>query len=189
MSTNFEFTTRNTKAMVENDWYIVKFGFDLRNTADANGSLSYNSNLAGVGDVIFLRNSNTILLRMGITALSILSSGVTTINARINGLFYNPPYQLTTPQASILSYAIYNSLDACEKIIYSDLFPSLPPYSPSTPSWSISSVYSNFRMGQKDDYHFSFTMGNTAGNSSSLVKFISIEFPAFTQYDITIQGT
>lgn len=113
MSTNFKLTTRNTKAMVLNDWYILKFGFDLRNTANANGSLTYNSNLAGVGDVTFLRNSNTILLRIGTTPLSILSPGVTTINAQINGLFYNPSYQLTTAQASIRAYAIYNSVDAC----------------------------------------------------------------------------
>lgn len=43
-------------------------------------------------------------------------------------------------------------------------------------------------MGQNDDYKFSFTMGNTASNSTSLLKLISIEFPLFTQYDITIQG-
>lgn len=99
--------------MVLSDWYILKFNFDLRSTSNTNGTLSYNTNLAGTGDIIFMRNCQTILLRIGTTALSILAPGSTTVNAKINSLFYNPPYQLTTAQASILAYAIYNSADAC----------------------------------------------------------------------------
>ncbi len=166
----------------------MKFGFDLRNTANANGSLSYNTNMLGTGDVIFLRNSMTILLRIGSTPLSILSSGSTVWNMQINGLFYTPPYQLNTLQSFVRAYAIYNSYDLCEKINYNDLFPSLPPHSPGNPSWSISSIYNNRQPGMNDDYQFSFTMGNTGSNSTSLVKLISIEFPPFTTFDFTIQG-
>lgn len=113
MSTTFSFTARNTRQMVLSDWYILKFGFDLRNTADANGSLTYNIGFGGSGDVIFLRNSQTILLRIGTTPLAINSSGTTAPNARINSLFYNPSYQLNTAQSLIIAYAIYNSADAC----------------------------------------------------------------------------
>jgi hypothetical protein len=188
MSTSLSFITRNTRAMVAGDWYILRFGFDLRQNANANGSFVYNSNLAGSGDVVFLRNSQTILLRIGTTPLSILSPGATTINARINSLFYNPSFQLTTAQATIHAYAIYNSADTCEKITYSTRFPALPPFSPASPSFSIGSVYSNRQMGQNDDWVFTFAMGSAAGNSTSLAKLISIEFPPFTTYDITIQG-
>lgn len=113
MGTSLSFTTRNTRALTNTDWYILKFNFDLRSTANSNGSLSYNSGLGASGDVIFMRNSMTILLRIGSTALNILTPGSSTINARINSLIYNPSTQLTTAQASILAYAIYNTLDAC----------------------------------------------------------------------------
>lgn len=113
MSQSLSFTTRNTKQMVNLDWYILKFGFDLRNTAATNGSLTYNTDLGGTGDIIFLRNSQTILLRIGTTALSLMTPGIATINAKINGLIYNPPYGLTTAQATIIGYVRYNTADAC----------------------------------------------------------------------------
>jgi hypothetical protein len=112
-STSFSFTTRNTKTMVKNDWYILKFGIDLRQTANSNGSLGYNSGFPNTGDVIFMRNSQTILLRVGSTALAITTPGATATNAKINSLFYNPSYQLTTTQGTIIAYIIYNSNDAC----------------------------------------------------------------------------
>lgn len=187
-STSLSFTTRNTRAMVRSDWYILKFAFDLRNTASTNGSLSYNTNLAGVGDVIIMRNCQTILLRVGATAVSIVSPGSTTVNARINSLFYNPSIQLTAAQATILAYAVYNSADTCEKVIYRDAFPTLVPHEPSSPSFSITSVYSNRQMGMRDDFRFSFTMSSSAGNSTSLVRLISIQFPPLTTFDIGLVG-
>jgi hypothetical protein len=43
-------------------------------------------------------------------------------------------------------------------------------------------------MGQPDDWRFTFRMSSASGNSTSLVKLISIQFPAATVYDITMQG-
>jgi len=111
MGTSLSFTTRNTKAMVKNDWYIMKFGFDLRQSANSNGSFSYNSGLGSTGDVIFMRNCQTILLRVGTNSLNIMTPGNSTLNARITSLFYNPPYQLTTQQGTIYAYVVYNSRD------------------------------------------------------------------------------
>ena len=56
MNTHLSFTTRNTRTMVKNDWYILKFGFDLRQSGNSNGSFNYNSGLGSSGDVIFMRN-------------------------------------------------------------------------------------------------------------------------------------
>ena len=53
-SVDLSFTTRNTKNMVQKDWYIMKFNFDLRQSANSNNKLTYNTNLAGTGDVIFM---------------------------------------------------------------------------------------------------------------------------------------
>jgi len=189
MGTSLSFTTRNTRALTNTDWYILKFNFDLRNTANSNGSFTYNSGLGASGDVIFMRNSMTILLRVGTTALSILTPGAATINACINSLIYTPATQLTTAQASILAYAIYNTLDACEKIIYSDQLPSLSPNEPTSPTFTMTSIYGNSNYGASDDYRFSFTMSNSAGNSTSLVKLISIQFPTYSTYDLVLQGT
>lgn len=115
--------------MVQNDWYILKFGFDLRQSINSNGNFRYNSaSFSNSGDVIFMEKCRTVLLRVGSTGLAFVSSGSTTPNARINALFYNPPYQLTTAQSTIRAYAIYLTKDACERIYYNDLFPSLLPY-------------------------------------------------------------
>lgn len=43
-------------------------------------------------------------------------------------------------------------------------------------------------MGTPDDWQFNFKMSSVTGNSTSLVKLISIQFPAETVYDITMQG-
>jgi hypothetical protein len=50
----------------------------------------------------------------------------------------------------------------------------------------MTSIYSNTYRGQNDDYRFAFTMSSSAGNSTSLVKLISISFPSAS--DITFQG-
>jgi hypothetical protein len=80
---HFDFTTRNTRIMAQNDLYILKFNFDLRMTQKYAGSFKYNSGLGGVGDVIFMRNCNTVILRVGATNLALMTSGSTSINARI----------------------------------------------------------------------------------------------------------
>lgn len=80
---NFELTTRNTKIMSQNDLYILKFNFDLRMAQKYAGSFKYNSGFGGVGDVIFMQNCKTVLLRVGATSLALTSTGSTTTNARI----------------------------------------------------------------------------------------------------------
>lgn len=113
MNTHLSFTTRNTRTMVKNDWYILKFGFDLRQSGNSNGSFNYNSGLGSSGDVIFMRNCQTIMLRVGTNNLDIIAPGATNLIARITSLIYNPSYQLTSTQATIYAYIIYNSLDYC----------------------------------------------------------------------------
>lgn len=93
---HFDFTTRNTKALVQNDLYILKFNFDLRMSQKYSGSFKYNSGFANSGDVIFMRNCRTIILRVGASSLAIVSSGSTAKNARIDSSFYNPFIQLST---------------------------------------------------------------------------------------------
>lgn len=105
----------------------MKFNFDLRNNVNTNSAFAYNTNMAGIGDVIFMRKCQTILLRIGATALSIVSSGSTSRNGRISSLIYNPSYQLSTLQATIIAYAIYNSADASERVFYSDRYPTIYP--------------------------------------------------------------
>lgn len=187
-STDFSFTTRNTKAMVRGDWYILKFGFDLRQSANSNNNFRYNSGLGSQGDVIFMRNCRTVLLRIGTSNLNILTPGSTTINGRISGLFYNPPYQLTTQQSAILGYAIYNSDDDCERVYYSDPFPSHPPNEPTSPTFTITPIYATNQMGMRDDWTITFAMSSSATNSTSLVKLISIEFPPATTSDLGLQS-
>lgn len=160
--------------MVKNDWYILKFGFDLRQSANSNGSFTYNSGLGASGDVIFMRNCQTVLLRVGSTALAITTPGSTSVNAQLNSLFYNPSFQLNTLQSTIYAYVVYNSIDVCERVYYRDLFPALPPNKPSSPSFTISPIFGTNQKGMLDDWKIQFSMGSGATNSTSLVKLISI---------------
>lgn len=166
----------------------MKFNFDLRKNGVTTSAFSYNTNMAGSGDVIFMRKCQTILLRIGATALNIVSSGSTPKNARINSLIYNPSYQLSTLQATIIAYAVYNSADASERIFYSDLYPTTYPMEPLSPTLIIDSIWGTLQMGQPDDWRFTFMMSSVGGNSTNLVKLISIQFPPATVYDITMQG-
>ena len=69
--------------MVQNDLYIVKFNFDLRMEQKYAGKFRYNSGLGQSGDVIFMRNCQTVLLRVGASPLTLMASGSTTVNARM----------------------------------------------------------------------------------------------------------
>lgn len=185
---NFDFTTRNTKAMVRYDWYILKFNFPLRQSANSNGNFKYRTDFALSGDVIFMERCRTVLLRMGTSDLAIMTPGSTSPNGRINSLFYTPPTQLTTAQASIKAYAIYNSRDLCERIYYSDAFPALPPYEPAGPTFTITPIFATNQMAMNDDWTINFVMSSTAGNSTSLLKLVSIEFPSLSTSDMVIQS-
>jgi hypothetical protein len=172
---NLDFTTRNTKNMARYDWYIIKFGFALRQSINSNNNFLYNAGLGSSGDVIFMENCRTIMLRVGTNDLALMTPGSSTINGRINGLFYVPPYQLSTAEGTIRAFAIYNSVDDCERIYYSDVFPSsLVPNEPSGPTFTITPIYQTQTKGSLDDWNIQFRMSSTAGNSTSLVKYISI---------------
>ena len=100
-SQHFDFTTRNTRSLLQGDFYILKFNFDLRREQKEAGKFKYNSGLSHSGDVIFMRNCQTVILRVGGTALGTVSSGSTAINARMQSVFYNPAIQLTTVEKKI----------------------------------------------------------------------------------------
>jgi hypothetical protein len=68
--------------MAQNDLYILKFNFDLRMSQKYSGNFKYNG-FGGIGDVIFMRNCQTVMLRVGSTSLSLTTSGSTATNARI----------------------------------------------------------------------------------------------------------
>ena len=108
---HFDFTTRNTKPLLQGDYYIVRYNFDLRREQKEAGKFKYNSGLSQSGDVIFMRNCQTVLLRVGASALATVNSGSTSINARLQSIFYNPAIQLTTAEKKIEAFAIYLSSD------------------------------------------------------------------------------
>jgi len=94
---NFLLTNRNTKPLLANDLYIVKFNFDLRNQDKIAGTFNYPySSYSNNGDTIFMRNCQTIILRVGGSSLSNVASGSTNANIRLTGVFYNPYIQLST---------------------------------------------------------------------------------------------
>ena len=77
-----------------------------------------------------MRNCKTILLRINTNSLSAVTSGSTTINARFTN-FVNHAYQLTTVEGTVTGYIVYNTLNECEKVQYSDTLPALIPREPN----------------------------------------------------------
>lgn len=69
--------------MVSGDLYILKFNFDFRKSQKFTNSFKYNTDFGGAGDIIFMRNCQTIILRVGSTNLAIRSPGTSNINGRI----------------------------------------------------------------------------------------------------------
>ena len=105
----------------------MKFNFDLRNEQLQAGSFKYNNAFGSTGDAIFMRNCKTIILRVGSTALDTMTSGTSSVNAKIESEFYNPPIQLTNQEKEISGFAIYLSSDDSELIPYTDGFINLDP--------------------------------------------------------------
>lgn len=175
--------------MAQNDLYILKFNFDLRMTQKYAGSFKYNSGFGGVGDVIFMQNCKTVLLRVGATSLALTSTGSTTTNARIEAVFYNPSIQLLTSEAKITAYAAYVSLGQGEVINHNDAFPYLPPEMTS-PSFTMTAINGNLNRGSKEDYSFTVVYStSSSATDMALVKKISIQFPPYTTYDYTFSNT
>ena len=81
--------------MNNGDFYIMKFNFDLRVEQKQSGKFNYNSGFGNSADAIFMRNCQTIILRVGATALGLLASGSTTKNVQLTGVFYNPYIKLS----------------------------------------------------------------------------------------------
>ena len=176
--------------MVNGDLYIVKFNFDLRNEQLKSNSFKYNSGIPHTGDVIFMRNCQTIMLRVGGTALTALASGSNTLNARIQSQFYNPFIQLTSAESEIYAIAAYISTDRSEVIYYNDKFPELQPREMNGDSFVFATLNSNQYKGQREDYKLQFTYSTSSSASDmSLVKKISVQFPAFSSSDFIFKGT
>ncbi len=89
-------TSRNTDNLVSGDFYILKFNFDLRKSNIYSGKFKYNLGSTGSGDTIFMSNCRTILLRVGGIIFNFVASGSSATNILLQGIFYNPPIQLSS---------------------------------------------------------------------------------------------
>lgn len=110
--TKFRFTNRNTKPLQAGDYYIMKFNFDLRKSDRQTSAFKYPfSSYTNTGDAIFLRNSQTILLRVGATALANFvaadAAQSNKLNVLLDNVLYNPATKLTSTESTITAYAVY----------------------------------------------------------------------------------
>jgi hypothetical protein len=111
-NTNFKFTNRNTQPLLTGDYYILKFNFDLRNSDKKTSAFKYPySSYTNTGDAIFLRNSKTILLKVGAAALSNwVAADVpqsNKLNVMLYNVMYNPSTKLSNSESVITAYAVY----------------------------------------------------------------------------------
>ena len=124
-----------------------------------------------------MRNCQTVMFRVGSSSLTVVGSGSTTVNARIQSQFYNPKIQLTTAEKSITGFAIYLSSDDSERIYYTDGFPDTVPREMSNPSFTFANLNGNNYKGQDEDYQIAFTYStSSSAGDMALVKKISIHF-------------
>lgn len=110
--TSFKFTNRNTKPLQSGDYYIMKFGFDLRKSDKQTSAFMYPySSYSNTGDAIFLRNCQTIVLKVGSAALSNFvaadAAQSNKLNVKLNNVIYNPATKLTNTESTITAYAVY----------------------------------------------------------------------------------
>lgn len=181
----FLFTNRNTKVLETGDLYVLKFGFDLRKTGTFSNAFKYSySAYANSGDLIFLPNSRTIMLRVGASTLPVAASGSLTENVLLDSVFYNPSIQLSATEAKITAYAIYVTKETCEKITHKDTFPALVPNEPTAPTLTMTSLHGKSTTNQFEDYQITFKMSTSSLSDLSLVKKISIQFPSFATVPI-----
>ena len=120
-TTLVSFVARNSLTMSPNDWYILKFNYKFSTFGKFTNSFLYSTTFANTGDLFYLINCKTVLLRLGSNTLPAVAPGSTTRNARFTN-FINPAHQLTTAEGIISGYIVYNTLRDCEKVQYSDTF-------------------------------------------------------------------
>ena len=116
--TKFRFTNRNTKPLLAGDYYIMKFNFDLRKSDRQPSAFKYPfSSYTNSGDAIFLRNCQTILLRVGATALANFvaadAAQSNKHNVLLDNVIFNPPTILTSTESTITAYAVYMANEEC----------------------------------------------------------------------------
>lgn len=181
------FTARNSAPLLNGDLYIVKVGFDPRQTGLFSTSFMYNSGFGATGTLYIMRNCMTYVLKVASTSLTNVLSASATLTAQIRDI-YTPYWKLTTSESTIVAYASYLSRGISEKITHKDSFPVLSPKETPTPAFSFSGLGSLFGR-QSDDYKFDFTY-TTGGTSTDMqfVKKISIHFPAATIADFGFNG-
>ena len=59
------------------------------------------------------------------------------------------------------------------------------PNEPSSPTFSIIDIYNTEQKNMLDDWYINFRMDSSAGNSTSMVKLIGIEFPDVGTNDVS----
>jgi hypothetical protein len=90
----------------------MKFNFDLRKSDKQASAFKYPySSYTNTGDAIFLRNSQTILLKIGATALANFvaadAAQSNKLNVLLDNVLYNPATKLTATESTITAYAVY----------------------------------------------------------------------------------
>ena len=173
--------TRNYYTTDSSSFYIIFFGFPLRNNGViTNGCTSTGGTV--YGDAIYHANHWAIVCKTNVNNIGVPGNGYVSRNLRING-FFTPFYYLSSSEQWMLTYTYHFSTRNTTVGTIPDGYPNESPKLSSNPSITITSLHQTTRyMGARDDYTFTFAFTTSATNDLSFVKKIALIFPTNINY-------
>ena len=163
-------------------YYVVFFGFPLRNNGVVSNACTDTSNNV-YGDAVYHSNHWAIVCYMTDRTMSVQGSGSVSRNLRIKS-FFTPFYYLSSSEKTMLTYTYHYNSRWTSYATITDGYPNeSPKLSPGNPSMTMTPHHRTSRLkGSRDDYTFTFTFSTVNNDDLSFVKKIALIFPTNIDY-------
>ena len=173
---------RNSYTTDSASYYLIYFGFPLRNNGVVSNGCSYPGG-STYGDAIYHSNHWAIICKTNVNNMGVAGGGATTRNLRISG-FFTPFFYLSASEKTMLTYTLHYNTRYTSVGTITDGYPNESPKTSSNPTITITSLHrpSPRLRGSRDDYTFTFTYTTSNNDDLSFVKKIAIIFPTNIDY-------
>ena len=174
--------SRNTYTTDSASYYLIYFGFPLRNNGVVSNGCTTTSGTV-YGDAIYHSNHWAIICKTTNTNLGVPGGGSTTRNLRIKN-FFTPFFYLSSSERTMLTYTFHYNTKYTSVGTITDGYPNEAPKTSSNPTMTMTPLHRSTRLkGSRDDYTFSFTFTTSNTDDLSFVKKIAIIFPVNIDYE------
>lgn len=184
--TSINMITRNPWGIGSGDYYVILFGFPLRNNGLVSSACINPSNSNVYGDAYYHQNLWVIVCALNtVHSIGVPAGGYTTRNLQING-FYTPYYYLSASEQSMTIYSYYFSSKNTAVGIVTDGYPNEGPKTAASPSLTFTAIHQSIiYAGSRDDYTITFAYSSSATVDVSFTQMIAFIFPSSIDYDFT----